>query len=112
MSASAPTLARDSAAALGVTSSAVTQSVDVLRSAVWVTSEVNPDDRRARIVRLTDTAASELEAFRQDCVSSLAPRFDALTAAEMVELGRLLRKVTQPLEARCHGAPPSARAST
>ena len=81
------------AAALGVTSGAVTQLVDTLRAAGWVTSEVNPADRLARIIRLTAAAEGDLDAFRQDYVSSLAPRFASLTAAEIAELGRLLRTV-------------------
>ncbi len=81
------------AAALGVTSGAVTQLVDALRSEGLVTSEVNPADRRGRIIRLTADAAVEVDAFQRNYVVALAPRFDALTTAEVAELERLLNKV-------------------
>ncbi|MBG6058921.1 DNA-binding MarR family transcriptional regulator [Cryobacterium sp. MP_M5] len=92
------------AAALGVTSGAVTQLVDALRSEGLVTSEVNPADRRGRIIRLTADAAVEVDAFQREYAVALAPRFDALTSAEVVELERLLNKV--------QAAPDPAPAST
>lgn len=92
------------AAALGVTSGAVTQLVDALRSEGLVTSEVNPADRRGRIIRLTADAAVEVDAFQRAYVAALAPRFDALTTAEVAELERLLNKVA--------AAPNPAPAST
>ncbi|TFB96123.1 MarR family winged helix-turn-helix transcriptional regulator [Cryobacterium sp. HLT2-28] len=92
------------AAALGVTSGAVTQLVDALRSDGLVTSEVNPADRRGRIIRLTADAAVEVDAFQRDYAVALAPRFDALTTAEVAELERLLNKV--------QAAPNPAPAST
>lgn len=92
------------AAALGVTSGAVTQLVDALRSDGLVTSEVNPADRRGRIIRLTADAAVEVDAFQREYAVALAPRFDALTTADVAELERLLHKIA--------AAPNPASAST
>ncbi|TFD76024.1 MarR family winged helix-turn-helix transcriptional regulator [Cryobacterium fucosi] len=93
------------AAALGVTSGAVTQLVDALRVDGLVTSEVNPADRRGRIIRLTGGAAAEVDAFQREYVAALAPRFDALTTAEVAELERLLNKVAKPPNAAPNAAP-------
>lgn len=82
------------AAELRVTSGAVSQVVDGLRAVGLVTNDVNPADSRGRIIRLTDIARHEVDAFQQDYITSLAPRFDALSAAEVAELDRLLGKLS------------------
>lgn len=82
------------AAALQVTSGAVSQVVDSLQQGGWVTVQVNPADRRGRIIRLTDDARREVNAFQQDYFAALAPRFDALNTAEVAELDRLLHTLS------------------
>ncbi len=75
---------------LNVTSSAVSQTVDMLRAVALVTSETNPADRRGRIIRLTDAARVEVDQFQRAYFDGIAPRFDALSVAEIVELDRIL----------------------
>ncbi|MHA7276327.1 MarR family winged helix-turn-helix transcriptional regulator [Arthrobacter sp. HLT1-21] len=81
------------AAALNVTSGAVSQTVEALKRAGLVRVEVDQADARARIVTLTDRARDEVDDFQRGYQEALAPRFDALSAAEVRELGRLLRLV-------------------
>lgn len=80
----------DLARALSVTSGAISQTVDALRAAGLVTSEVNPDDRRGRIIRLTPDARDEVADFQQRFFDMASPRFDALSTADIAELDRLL----------------------
>ena len=75
---------------LQVTSGAVSQTVDVLREAGLVTSDVNPADRRGRILRLTPEARVEVDQFQQSYFDGLAPRFASLSLGEIVELDRIL----------------------
>ena len=75
---------------LRVTSRAVSQTVDTLRAAGLVTSDVNPADRRGRIIRLTPEAAVEVDEFQRGYFDAIAPRFDALSVEEIVELDRIL----------------------
>lgn len=81
------------AAVLDVTSGAVSQHVDLLKKAGLVTVDVDPADARARIVLLTDQARAEVDEFQSGWISAVAPRFDALSTAEVHELGRLLSLV-------------------
>lgn len=83
---------------LGVTSGAVTQSVDALNAARLVTSEVDADDRRGRIIRLSDEARREIEGFERQYVEAVAPAFDALSTDDVVELDRILAAVRAPVE--------------
>ncbi len=78
---------------LGVTSAAVSQLLDGLRSDGLVTVEIDADDRRRRVVRLTDPARVEVDDFQRAYVGDLAPRFDPLDGAELAELDRLLHRV-------------------
>lgn len=75
---------------LQVTSGAVSQTVDALREAGLVTSDVNPVDRRARILRLTPEARVEVDQFQRDYFEGIAPRFASLSLEEIVELDRIL----------------------
>jgi len=81
---------------LRVTSSAVSQTVDALRAVGLVTSETNPSDRRSRIIRLTDAARLEVDQFQRAYFDGIAPRFDALSVAEIVELDRILSLLRDP----------------
>lgn len=81
---------------LRVTSSAVSQTVDALRAVGLVTSETNPADRRSRILRLTDAARVEVDQFQRAYFDGIAPRFDALSVAEIVELDRILSLLRDP----------------
>lgn len=78
---------------LGITSGAVTQTVDSLRDAGLVTSEVSADDRRGRIIRLSDTARREIESFERQYIEAVAPAFDAVSTADVLELDRILTAV-------------------
>lgn len=80
----------DLAARLGVSSGAVTQTVDTLREAGLVVSEISADDRRGRIIRLSDSARVEIREFEQQYIEAVAPAFDALSTDEVIELDRLL----------------------
>lgn len=83
---------------LGVTSGAVTQSVDALKAADLVTSEVDADDRRGRVIRLSNHARGEIEGFEQQYLVAVMPAFDALTTADVLELDRILAAVRAPVE--------------
>jgi DNA-binding MarR family transcriptional regulator len=75
---------------LQVTSGAVSQTVDILREAGLVTSEVNPADRRGRFLRLTSDARIEVNQFQQSYLEGIAPRFASLSLEEIFELDRIL----------------------
>lgn len=83
---------------LNVTSGAVSQTVDALRSVGLVTSEVNSDDRRGRVIRLTDEARVEVDEFERAYVAAAAPQFDALSEVDLAELARILSQVGNPKE--------------
>lgn len=83
----------DLADRLGVTSGAVTQTVDVLREAGLVTSEVSADDKRGRVISLSDEARREIRGFEQQYIDAVAPAFDALSTADVLELDRILAAV-------------------
>jgi DNA-binding MarR family transcriptional regulator len=78
---------------LHVTSGAVSQTVDGLRSVGLITSEVNPADRRGRVIRLTDEARVEVDDFERGYVEAIAPRFAALTLDDLGELDRILSRI-------------------
>lgn len=81
------------ASALSVTSGAVSQTVDTLRQVGLVTSEVNPVDRRGRLIRLTEDARSEVADFERGYFDEVAPRFDTLSTEDVAQLDRILRAV-------------------
>lgn len=84
----------DLAERLGISSGAVTQTVDALREAGLVTSEVSPDDRRGRIISLSAAARDEIRGFERQYIEAVAPAFDALSTADVLELDRILSAVT------------------
>lgn len=75
---------------LGVTNGAVSQAVDGLRESGLLTSEVNTNDRRSRVIRLTDEARAEVSHFENDYFDAIAPRFDGLSTDEVRQLDRIL----------------------
>jgi len=81
---------------LGVSSGAVSQTVDSLREAGLVTSEVSADDRRGRVVSLTAEARREIDAFERAYIAAVAPAFDALSTADVRELDRILAALITP----------------
>lgn len=81
---------------LGITSGAVTQTVDALREAGLVTSEVSPDDRRGRVISLSDSAGSEIERFEQQYIAAVVPAFDVLSTGDVLELDRILSALSTP----------------
>jgi len=78
---------------LAVTSGAVSQTVDTLRAEALVTSDVNPTDRRGRIIRLTEQARTEVSEFEKAYFDAIAPRFDTLTTEQVLELARILDSI-------------------
>jgi len=80
---------------LTVTSGAVSQTIDTLRSAGLVTNDVNPTDRRARVIRLTAEARTEVSAFERAYFDAIAPRFDPLTTEQVIELDRILTSIAE-----------------
>lgn len=83
---------------LGITSGAVTQTVDALRTAGLVTSEVSADDKRGRVVRLSVEARREIDGFERQYIEAVAPAFDALSTADVIELDRILSAVRVAVE--------------
>ena len=80
----------DLARALGVTNGAVSQTVDALRAAGLLTSEVRASDRRERIIRLTDGARAEVSDFENAYFDAVAPRFEGLSTDDLIQLDRIL----------------------
>lgn len=89
---------------LSVTSGAVSQTIDTLRSAGLVTSDVNPTDRRGRIIRLTPDARTEVHDFERGYFDAIAPRFDGLTTEQVLELDRILASIGETTGAETTGA--------
>ncbi len=83
----------DLAERLGVSSGAVTQMVDTLREAGLVETSVSPDDKRGRVISLSSVAHDEIRAFERQYIEAVAPAFDALSTADVVELDRILSAV-------------------
>jgi DNA-binding MarR family transcriptional regulator len=81
------------AARLGLTAGAVTQLVDGLKRAGLVAQFPHPDDARSRVIRLSDTARREVDAFEAEVVADMRRHVTRLTDDELVHLGRLLAKM-------------------
>ena len=79
---------------LGITSGAVTQTVDTLRAAGLVTSEVSEGDKRGRVIRLSEDARREISGFEREYVEAVAPAFAGLSTHDVLELDRILAAVT------------------
>lgn len=81
------------ASALGITRGAVTQLVDGLRAAGLVESVPNPQDRRSRMLQLSDVERGRVADYEAGVVRRLMPSFEALGDGELHTLAELLGKV-------------------
>lgn len=81
------------AGALRMTPGAITQTVDQLIDLGLVERAVSQGDRRARVLRLTVQARSQVESFEADTVIRVAPWFEALDADDLAHLVSLLARV-------------------
>jgi MarR family 2-MHQ and catechol resistance regulon transcriptional repressor len=76
-----------------LTSGSITTAIDRLESRKLVHRTAHPEDRRARLVELTDKGKRLIEcAFRQHALD-LEETMAVLTPSERLELTRLLKKV-------------------
>lgn len=81
------------AALLQITPGAVTQLVDQLREHDLVEQFASDQDGRVRLLRLTGSARSQVEAFETVVVHRAAPWFEGLTDDALTELAGLLAQV-------------------
>ena len=81
------------AALLHVTPGAITQLVDQLRGHDLVEKYASAQDGRVRLLRLTNDARSQVEAFESVAIQRSAPWFDTLTDDALTELAGLLAQV-------------------
>ena len=81
------------AALLHVTPGAITQLVDQLRGHDLVEQYASAQDGRVRLLRLTNAARSQVEAFESVAIQRSAPWFDTLTDDALTELAGLLAQV-------------------
>ena len=81
------------AALLRVTPGAVTQLVDQLREHDLVEQYASDQDGRVRLLRLTSSARSQVEAFETVAIQRAAPWFDTLTDDALTVLAGLLAQV-------------------
>ena len=81
------------AALLQVTPGAVTQLVDQLRENDLVEQFASDQDGRVRLLRLTSSARSQVEAFETVAIQRSAPWFDTLTDDALNDLAGLLAQV-------------------
>lgn len=78
---------------LHVTSGAVTQFVDYLESTGLVTKTEDPQDKRSRLVSLTESSASVVKAFEQKYMRTVAVKFKGLSDEDLAHLQRILNKI-------------------
>ncbi|MHA7984463.1 MarR family winged helix-turn-helix transcriptional regulator [Rathayibacter sp. CAU 1779] len=78
---------------LGLTRGAVTQLVEELLAEGLVSRTRRPDDARSWMLRLTDHARREIDAFEASMIERLAPRFAWLDDGELETLADLLQRV-------------------
>jgi DNA-binding MarR family transcriptional regulator len=84
---------KDLAAALNVTSGAISQFVDRLIEKGLVVREEDPNDGRVFRIKLTRSARSRFEAFKATYFKSITPLFDELTDRDLKKFVGLLRKI-------------------
>lgn len=85
------------AASLQVTPGAVTQLMVGLTDAGLVVDERDPHDARRRVLALSAVSRERVEAFEQDVIGQLMPRFDGLDDDELRTLSTLLARTEGPL---------------
>ncbi|WP_199431931.1 MarR family winged helix-turn-helix transcriptional regulator [Qaidamihabitans albus] len=84
---------RELGGVLGVDPSAVVALVDDLERAGLVRREPHPDDRRTRLVAVTEQGATTLAEARELAGQVDTELLDALTVAERQTLEKLLRRI-------------------
>jgi DNA-binding MarR family transcriptional regulator len=77
-----------------ITPGAITQFTDALIKKNLVRREEEQNDRRVIRLKLTSSARSHMEKFRQDFLGSVTQKFDVLSTDELKELLSLLSKVS------------------
>lgn len=92
-----PLRMREIARALGCDPSNVTLIGDKLEQVCLVTRQAHPDDRRSRVLALTDTGTQLRERLLARLVA--ATPLPTLTAREQHQLGQLLSKLGAPASA-------------
>ena len=85
--------AKHLAAALNVTSGAISQFVDQLIEKKLVLREEDPSDRRVIRVKLTRSARNRFNAFRKTYFQAVTPMFNELTDRELKQFIQLLEKI-------------------
>jgi DNA-binding MarR family transcriptional regulator len=85
---------KELAAALQVTSGAVTQTVDGLVENGLVTRRESKSDRRVLQIILTSQARKKVDAFQKQYIQDIAPVFETLNNTEITQLTTLLTKVS------------------
>ena len=91
-----------------ITSGSITAAVDRLESIKMVERLDDPNDRRIRVVALTEHGASFISEKFAEHVKDLDTAFSVLSAAEMESLQDLLRKVgigAEQLLSKAHSTP-------
>lgn len=94
----------DLARRLDIAPRSATEVVDALQDKGLIERTLNPDDRRARVLRLTEAGDDLFGRMHRGGNSDDAPAADlfaALTADELVELTALLRKAAAAGEKGC-----------
>ena len=78
---------------MGMSSSAVTQFVDVLVQSGYVTRQENPEDRRLIQLKLSQKGRKHIAAMKETRLAEMTGLFDALTDTELEEFLRLHKKI-------------------
>ena len=85
---------KDLAAALNVTSGAISQFVDGLIEKGLVLREEDSSDRRSFRIKLTRSARNRFEAFKKTYFQSITPMFDELADKDLTQFIELLKKIS------------------
>jgi MarR family 2-MHQ and catechol resistance regulon transcriptional repressor len=85
---------------IGLTSGSITTAVDRLESSGWVTRQNDPDDRRARVVRLTPAGKARAAALFAGHKKTMDAAGSILSPAERRTLEQLLKKLGMSVEER------------
>lgn len=83
------------AQALHVTPGAVTQLMVGLTDAGLVVYQRDPQDARRRVLELSADSRQRVEAFEQEMIHQLTPRFDGLDDDELQTLATLLARTRE-----------------
>ena len=78
---------------LCVTNGAITQFIDDLVEKKLLVRENDPKDRRSVRVRLPEENQEHFQAFKQQYMTTLMPRFDNLSTEELQTIVKLFEKI-------------------